>query len=138
MWRSGDPPRCAGSGPRTAGRQDLPLDEGLLEPRLPASEGFAGAEIEQSVVDACFDALPAVVAAEENDLVRSIDNLVPLAVTQAEQIMATRDWAAARAVFAATRRRIAATTSVVSRQSRAMWRKLARRPGDRVLERTRR
>ena len=62
------------------------------------TEGFTGAEIEQVVISACFDAFDGRQALQPADLEREIGNTVPLAVTQAEQIAALRAWADVRAV----------------------------------------
>ncbi|MBV7704008.1 AAA family ATPase [Nocardia nova] len=65
-----------------------------------ASEGFSGAEIEQTVIAACFDAFAERRNVELADIHRAITNTVPLSTTQAEQIAQIRDWAATRAVAA--------------------------------------
>lgn len=76
------------------------LDESLLQRLAAESEGFSGAEIEQGVVSACFDAFAERRPASEADLMRAIANTVPLSVTQAEKIASTRAWAQDRAVAA--------------------------------------
>jgi hypothetical protein len=86
--------------PGTAAAKDLVIDAELAERLAAVSEGFSGAEIEQAVVSACFDAFADRRAVTEADLVRAVRNTVPLSVTQAEQIAATRAWAATRAVGA--------------------------------------
>jgi SpoVK/Ycf46/Vps4 family AAA+-type ATPase len=78
----------------------LSIEPSLLDRLAEASEGFSGAEIEQAAVSACFDAFAERRPVHEADLVRSITNTVPLSVTQAEQIAATRSWAETRAVAA--------------------------------------
>ena len=65
-----------------------------------ATEGYAGAEIEQAVVAGLFDAFAERRPLAEDDLFRAVDNMVPLSVTQAEQIAAIRAWAATRAIAA--------------------------------------
>ena len=67
-----------------------------------ATEGFSGAEIEQVVISACFDAFHERRALTGDDLLREIAKTVPLSVTQAEQIAALRAWADVRAVAAST------------------------------------
>ena len=67
---------------------------------MAATEGFSGAEIEQVVISACFDAFNERRALTADDLLHEIGNTVPLSVTQAEQIAALRAWADIRAVAA--------------------------------------
>jgi ATP-dependent 26S proteasome regulatory subunit len=79
---------------------DLAVDEALLDGLAAATEGFSGAEIEQVVVAACFDAFDGRRALTADDLHRAIGATVPLSVTQAEQVLALRQWADVRAVAA--------------------------------------
>ncbi|MBM9475897.1 AAA family ATPase [Nakamurella flavida] len=79
---------------------DLPVDDALLGRLVAATEGFSGAEIEQVVIAACFDAFAGRRPLVEDDLHREIGATVPLSVTQAEQIAALRAWADVRAVAA--------------------------------------
>ncbi|PND53626.1 MULTISPECIES: AAA family ATPase [Rhodococcus] len=65
-----------------------------------ASEGFSGAEIEQAVISASFDAFADRRNVALDDLQRAIANTVPLSTTQAEKIAEIREWAATRAVAA--------------------------------------
>lgn len=81
-------------------REGFVLDHDLCIRLADATEGFSGAEIEQAVVTALFDAFAERRALVEGDLIRAVKNTVPLSVTQAEQITATRNWAASRAVAA--------------------------------------
>ena len=70
---------------------------------MAATEGFSGAEIEQVVISACFDAFDERRRADRaTTCCAEIANTVPLAVTQAEQIAALRAWADVRAVAAST------------------------------------
>lgn len=78
----------------------LTVDTGLLARLAAASEGYSGAEIEQCVINACFDAFADRRPVDEEDLLRAVANTVPLSVTQAEQIALIRSWAADRAVAA--------------------------------------
>lgn len=64
------------------------------------TEGYVGAEIEQMVIAALFDAFFEDRSLRRSDLDRAIRNTVPLSVTQAEQIQAIREWANVRAVAA--------------------------------------
>jgi SpoVK/Ycf46/Vps4 family AAA+-type ATPase len=81
---------------------DLAVDDDLLDALVSVTEGFTGAEIEQVVISACFDAFDGRRELTRADLEREIGNTVPLAVTQSEQIAALRAWADVRAVAAST------------------------------------
>jgi ATP-dependent 26S proteasome regulatory subunit len=78
----------------------LPLTAELLRSLVDATEGFSGAEIEQVVISACFDAFNERRTLASGDLLQEIRNTVPLSVTQAEQIDELRAWADIRAVAA--------------------------------------
>ena len=80
----------------------LPVGDELLDSLVSATEGFSGAEIEQVVIAACFDAFNERRALTGDDLLHEIVNTVPLSVTQAEQIAELRAWADIRAVAAST------------------------------------
>ncbi len=69
---------------------DLPL---LAE----ATPGFSGAEIEQLVVEALFDAFDQERDIEMEDLLKAARSTVPLSMTMREKISALRDWATTRA-----------------------------------------
>ncbi len=79
---------------------DLPVDDALLDALAAMTEGYSGAEIEQAVISACFDAFDGRRALTVDDLARAVTNTVPLSVTRAEQITALRAWADVRAVAA--------------------------------------
>jgi hypothetical protein len=72
----------------------------VLEGLAIKCEGFVGAEIEQLVIDALFEAFADDRSITLQDFERAIVNTVPLSVTQTEQIRAIRDWANVRAVAA--------------------------------------
>jgi len=78
----------------------LPVDDALIDTLAASTEGYSGAEIEQAVISACFDAFDGRRGLTADDLQRAITNTVPLSVTQAEQINALRAWADVRAVAA--------------------------------------
>lgn len=78
-------------------------DECLIEELARKTEGFSGAEIEQTVVSALFEAFSEERSLDKNDLLKVINNTVPLSVTQSEQIMRIRNWANVRAVAATAR-----------------------------------
>ena len=64
------------------------------------AEGFSGAEIEQAVIAALYEAFFAGRGLCREDLIKSIRETVSLSVTQKEQILSLRQWAATRAVLA--------------------------------------
>ncbi len=76
------------------------LDEGLFEGLSEITEGYSGAEIEQAVIAGLFDAFSEKRAITEEDLAKSVKNMVPLSITQAEAIETIREWANVRAVAA--------------------------------------
>lgn len=76
------------------------VTEDVLENLAVRCEGFVGAEIEQLVIDALFEAYAENRCIYLQDFERAITNTVPLSITQAEQIRAIRDWANVRAVTA--------------------------------------
>jgi AAA+ superfamily predicted ATPase len=68
---------------------------------LPAaaarSQGFSGAEIEQAVVSALFDAYYANRELTDADLHKALEETVPLSKTMEEEIKALREWCTTRA-----------------------------------------
>ncbi len=62
------------------------------------SKGFSGAEIEQAVASACFEALSRQRPPIQQDLMEAIGRTVPLSVTMSEQIKKIEAWAFKRAV----------------------------------------
>ncbi|GAA0136283.1 AAA family ATPase [Paenibacillus sp. YSY-4.3] len=72
----------------------------VLDDLAEKCEGFVGAEIEQLVIDALFEAYAVDRSIRLEDFKRAIVNTVPLSITQAEQIRAIREWANVRAVTA--------------------------------------
>jgi SpoVK/Ycf46/Vps4 family AAA+-type ATPase len=72
----------------------------LLDMLANQTEGFVGAEIEQVVISALYEALFQNRALEIRDIKEVIDNMIPLSITQGEQIKMLRDWANVRAVAA--------------------------------------
>jgi len=57
------------------------------------TERFSGAEIEQVVIDALFDAFAQEREVETNDILRSIRRTVPLAVTMDQTFKRLKEWA---------------------------------------------
>ena len=76
------------------------LDEGLFDGLSEITEGYSGAEIEQAVIAGLFDAFSEKRSINEEDLAKSVKNMVPLSITQAEAIDTIREWANVRAVAA--------------------------------------
>lgn len=69
--------------------------------RLAAmTECFTGAEIEQVVISGLFEAFYKSRGLREEDIVKAIQETVPLAKTQSEQVESIREWAKTRAVLA--------------------------------------
>jgi ATP-dependent 26S proteasome regulatory subunit len=83
-----------------AAKNGATVDDGLIAKLSADSEGYSGAEIEQAVISALFDAYADRRPLEAEDLRRAVSNMVPLAVTQAEAITRIREWANVRAVAA--------------------------------------
>ena len=64
------------------------------------TEGFSGAEIEQVVISALYDAFEGDGDLRDEDLLRNIRQTVPLSQTMSEQITALRNWARTHARLA--------------------------------------
>ncbi len=78
----------------------ITVDDALLQKLASMTEGFIGAEIEQVVISALYEAFFENRALTFKDLEKTIKNTVPLSTTQKEQILALRAWANVRAVAA--------------------------------------
>lgn len=91
----------------------IELNDDLYQKLASMTEGFIGAEIEQVVISALYEAFFENRALAFKDLEKTIKNTVPLSTTQKEQILALRQWANVRAV-AATRKDELSTYSVES------------------------
>jgi len=61
------------------------------------SEGFSGAEIEQAILSAMYDAYDESREVSTRDILRALEAAVPLSVTMREDIEALREWAKHRA-----------------------------------------
>ncbi|MBC9931988.1 AAA family ATPase [Chitinophaga qingshengii] len=79
---------------------NLKLDDSFIDPLVEKTEGFTGAELEQVVIGGLFEAFSENRPIAMDDFITTIDNTVPLVVTQSEKIRAIRDWANVRAVSA--------------------------------------
>ena len=64
------------------------------------SSGYSGAEIEQAIISALYDAFDENREVEMKDIVTNIEKSVPLSVTMKEKIDWLRNWAKTRAVLA--------------------------------------
>ena len=80
--------------------KDFNVSDELLNSLAQSTEGFVGSEIEQVVISSLFEAFSQDRTLKEEDLFKVIANTVPLSTTQAENIMAIRQWANQRAVAA--------------------------------------
>lgn len=78
----------------------IEINQELCSKLAKMTEGFVGAEIEQVVIAALYEAFFNKRPLEFEDLTNTINNVVPLSVTQKEQILSLRQWANVRAVAA--------------------------------------
>ena len=80
-------------------RQKKLLPEQLdMEALVAASNGFSGAELEQTIVSTLYEAHAHRCAVSTDDLLREFGRTRPISVVMAESIAALRSWAEARAV----------------------------------------
>lgn len=68
-----------------------------LRELVNASEGFSGAEIEQAVISALHDSFAETREVTSRDIVRALQQTVPLSRTMREEIVDLREWATDRA-----------------------------------------
>lgn len=73
-----------------------------LEQLAKVSEGFSGAEIEQALIAAMYDAFAQDREFTQLDIIAATRATLPLSKTMSEQVTALRDWARQRARPAAT------------------------------------
>jgi SpoVK/Ycf46/Vps4 family AAA+-type ATPase len=71
-----------------------------LEALAEAAAGFAGAEIEQAVVSAVYEALATQQPIATTHIIGELQRTRPLSVVMAEKIAWLRDWASTRTVRA--------------------------------------
>lgn len=83
--------------------KDIIIDDKLLPDLSAKTEGFVGAEIEQAVIDALYEAFFEKRGLQTKDLFKAINSTVPLSTIQREQIASLRNWAATRAVLATSK-----------------------------------
>jgi SpoVK/Ycf46/Vps4 family AAA+-type ATPase len=78
------------------------IDRFDLEQLSTVSEGFSGAEIEQAVIAAMYEAFAQDREFTQLDIIAAIKATLPLSKTMQEQVTALRDWARQRARPAAS------------------------------------
>lgn len=83
--------------------ESFSITDMLINELVEKTEGFVGAEIEQAIISAVFDAFSEDRKLHKEDLFKAIENTVPLSVTQSEQIENIRKWANVRAVAATSK-----------------------------------
>ncbi len=71
-----------------------------LDELTGASEGFSGAEIEQAIISALYDAFYVGRELQTGDILKSLRETVPLSRTMSERVAGIRAWAEGRARFA--------------------------------------
>ena len=69
-----------------------------------ASDGYSGAEIEQAIISALYDAFEESRDLSDMDILRALASSIPLSQTMREEIGGLRDWARTRARPASRRR----------------------------------
>ena len=67
-----------------------------LQTLAQRSEGYSGAEIEQSIISALYDAFDGGREVTTEDIVHNLSNTVPLSVTMSEEVAQLRKWASTR------------------------------------------
>ena len=80
------------------GRQLIDPRQFDLDALAEGSEGYSGAEIEQAISSALYDAFSAKQDLTTERILAALKNSPPLSVTMAERIAALRDWAQGRCV----------------------------------------
>jgi SpoVK/Ycf46/Vps4 family AAA+-type ATPase len=79
-----------------------------MDKLVEATVDFSGAELEQAVVAALYDAFDTGNDLSTEGLLHTLKDIVPLAITMREQIDSMRDWARTRARMASARGRTSA------------------------------
>ena len=79
---------------------ELEVSDTVCNELANASVGYVGAEIEQIVIAAMYEAFYADRGLRKEDVLKAIKETVPLSSTQREQILSLREWAKERAVLA--------------------------------------
>ena len=83
--------------PRPSSRDPAGFDLAALAER---SEGFSGAEIEEAIISALFDAFSQERDLDTDMILASLQQTVPLSKTMSEELGRLRNWAAGRARLA--------------------------------------
>jgi ATP-dependent 26S proteasome regulatory subunit len=73
------------------------LDRFDTDQLAKVSEGFSGAEIEQALISAMYEAFAQAREFSQLDIIAAIKSTLPLSRTMSEQVAALRDWARQRA-----------------------------------------
>jgi SpoVK/Ycf46/Vps4 family AAA+-type ATPase len=73
------------------------IDRFDLEQLAKVSEGFSGAEIEQAIIAAMYEAFAQDREFTQLDIIAAVKSTLPLSRTMTEQVTALRDWARQRA-----------------------------------------
>lgn len=79
---------------------EVAADDDVCKELAELSAGYVGAEIEQIVIAAMYEAFYANRGLRKEDIIKAIKETVPLSSTQREQIIELRAWAMERAVLA--------------------------------------
>ncbi len=79
---------------------DIEFNDGLCQKLASMTEGFIGAEIEQIVIAALYEAFFENRQLMFRDLEKIINSIVPLSTVQKERILSLREWAKVRAITA--------------------------------------
>lgn len=81
-------------------QHEITTDDSVCRELADLSAGYVGAEIEQIVISAMYEAFYANRGLRKEDIIKAIKETVPLSSTQREQILELRAWAKERAVLA--------------------------------------
>ncbi len=68
-----------------------------VERIVASTQGFSGAEVEQAIISALYDAFEAKEDLTTERIIKSASEMIPLAYTMKENIDAMREWASSRA-----------------------------------------
>lgn len=79
------------------GKRRSEIDRFDIEQLTKVSDGFSGAEIEQAIIAAMYDAFAQDREFTQLDIIAAIKATLPLSRTMTEQVTALRDWAGQRA-----------------------------------------
>jgi len=85
---------------RRSSDKRLDLDRYDIDKIATLSHGYSGAELEQAIISALYDAFEAGTDLTTEGILKSKDEIIPLAVTMKEAIDSMREWAKSRARWA--------------------------------------